>query len=193
MLLTFLPGLIIGVTVHEAAHAWSAQLLGDGYARSMGRVTLNPLKHLSPIGTLALFVFGFGWGRPVQINPYNFKHPKLYFLLSSLAGPASNFLICIVCLVVMKFIPEKGLLTSLIMSTYMINGLLFVLNLIPIPPLDGSKLWIWMIPGFKINVSAKWALFWLSLVLILLVTDILSQVIFGVLTMLTTVLTKLIW
>ena len=92
--LFLLPGLIVGLTVHEFAHAISAKWLGDRNPERMGRVSLNPFRHLSPLGTLALFVLGFGWGKPVEVNLYNFKKPKLYYLLSSLAGPASNLILC---------------------------------------------------------------------------------------------------
>ncbi|MHC4126280.1 MAG: site-2 protease family protein, partial [Planctomycetota bacterium] len=81
------PGLIIGLTIHEFAHAITAKWLGDRYPEKMGRVSLNPLRHLSLWGTLALFILGFGWGKPVPINLYNFKRPKLYYLLTSIAGP----------------------------------------------------------------------------------------------------------
>ena len=82
----WLPGLIMGLTVHEAAHAITAKWLGDRTVEQMGRVSLNPLRHLSPLGTLALFILGLGWGKPVVVNVSNFKRPKLYYLLSSLAG-----------------------------------------------------------------------------------------------------------
>ena len=103
--LILLPGLVVGLTVHEAAHAITAKWLGDRTASQMGRVSLNPLRHLSLLGTLALFIVGFGWGKPVIVNVYNFKKPKLYYLLSSLAGPASNLILCALVLGVLYIKP----------------------------------------------------------------------------------------
>jgi len=137
--LILLPGLVIGLTVHEAAHALSARWLGDRTAERMGRVSLNPLRHLSPLGTLALFFIGFGWGKPVIVNLYNFKRPKLYYLLSSLAGPASNLLLCAISLGVLHLRPH-WVIEWIATSVFYINAILAVINLLPVPPLDGSKI-----------------------------------------------------
>ena len=102
--LWMLPGLVIGLSVHEFAHAWSASLLGDDFARRQGRVSLNPLRHLSPLGTLVIFLgLPFGWGKPVLVNIYNFKHPRWDYLLSSLAGPAANVIMVGLCMAVMQW------------------------------------------------------------------------------------------
>jgi len=106
-LLLLLPGFLIGLTVHEAAHAITAKWFGDDTAERMGRVSLNPLRHLSPMGTAALFFLGFGWGRPVIVNIHNFRKPKLHYLLSSLAGPASNLILCGVALGVLYLRPIR--------------------------------------------------------------------------------------
>ena len=164
LLLSFLPGLVIGLTVHEASHAYASLLLGDDLAKSRGRLTLNPLKHLSLLGTLALFVIGFGWARPVPVNPYNYKNPKRDYLLSSLAGPASNVIICLICAVIIRFFgmieEEKtpSLIAMMFIGTYFINAILAVINLLPIPPLDGSKIWPCIIPGMKIEMPVKFAI-----------------------------------
>jgi len=158
--LWMLPGLVIGLTVHEFAHAWSASLLGDDFARRQGRVSLNPLRHLSPLGTLAIFVLPFGWGKPVLVNIYNFKHPRWDYLLSSLAGPAANVIVMGLCTAAMQWtrysfrFGAEGALTmgrahELVRFIAIINVVLATLNLIPIPPLDGSKIWACIVPGMK--------------------------------------------
>jgi Zn-dependent protease len=185
--LALLPGLVIGITVHECAHAWSAALLGDGFPRRQGRVSLNPLRHLSPLGTLALFVLPFGWGRPVVVNLYNFKHPKRDYFLSSLAGPLANVLVIGVCLVVMQATrqtfawgraAEPALLWGHRFLTYvaLINAVLAFVNLIPIPPLDGSKVWPWLIRGVSPTFGRAAQRLFLILLLVLVFTNSLSPV-----------------
>jgi Zn-dependent protease len=155
-----LPGLIAGLTVHEFAHAWVADKLGDGFPRACGRISLNPLRHLSFLGTLAILLLPFGWAKPVQVNLYNFRHPKRDFLLCSLAGPAANLALAAVCVLLMHpllhpfghgAMVEKLMTTSLTLLKLgvLINVILAVLNLLPIPPLDGSKIWPCVIPGMK--------------------------------------------
>src|SRR5512140_200166 len=125
--LFLLPGLIIGLTVHEAAHALSAKWLGDRNPERMGRISLNPFKHLSPLGTLALFVVGFGWGKPVVVNLYNFKRPKLYYFLSSIAGPISNLLLCGLSLEILYLKPHRYIVFVCV-SVFLINAILAVVN-----------------------------------------------------------------
>ena len=161
----FLPGLIIGLTVHEAAHAISAKWLGDNTAEMMGRVSLNPMRHLSLWGTLAMFILHFGWGKPVVVNIYNFKKPKFYYLLSSLAGPASNLLICLICLGALYLHPPR-FVSNFLAFTFLINGMLASLNLLPIPPLDGSKIWPCLIPGMKPVISGKWSNIWVVVLIV---------------------------
>ncbi len=174
--LFLLPGLIVGLTVHEAAHAITAKWLGDSNPERMGRVSLNPLRHLSPLGTLALFVLGFGWGKPVVVNIYNFKRPKLYYLLSSLAGPASNLILCGLSLAVLHVGPGP-IIKIVCMSIFYINAILAVVNLLPVPPLDGSKIWPCIIPGMKPTVSAKWTRVWMVVLLIAMFTGLLWKII----------------
>jgi Zn-dependent protease len=161
-----LPGLVIGLSVLEFAHAWSAYLLGDGYARRLGRVSLTPFRHLSLAGTLAIFLLAIGWGKPVPVNLYNFRRPRRDYLLTSLAGPAANLLIVGLCAIVMALTADPyghGLLAEGLMNlaylgarlTAIVNVVLAVLNLLPIPPLDGSKIWPCVIPGMKLSGSPK--------------------------------------
>ena len=167
--LILLPGLIIGLTIHEASHALSAKLLGDKTAYKMGRVSLNPFKHLSLLGTAALFLLGFGWGKPVLVNLYNFKKPKLYYLLTSLAGPVSNLLLAAAALGVLYLKPHWTIY-FLAYSTFFVNIVLSVVNLVPVPPLDGSKIWPCLIPGLRPTVSGKWSAFWIIFLIIALYT-----------------------
>ena len=167
--LMLLPGLIIGLTIHEASHALSAKLLGDKTAYKMGRVSLNPFKHLSLLGTAALFLLGFGWGKPVLVNLYNFKKPKLYYLLTSLAGPVSNLLLAAAALGILYLKPHWTIY-FLAYSTFFVNIVLSVVNLVPVPPLDGSKIWPCLIPGLRPTVSGKWSAFWIIFLIIALYT-----------------------
>ncbi|MHC4123653.1 MAG: site-2 protease family protein [Planctomycetota bacterium] len=185
--LLLLPGLVVGLTVHEAAHAITAKWLGDRNAERMGRVSLNPFRHLSPLGTLALFVFGFGWGRPVIVNLYNFKRPKLYYFLSSIAGPVSNLMLSSLALGILYLRPQNWTIMFLCASVYYINAILAAINLVPIPPLDGSKIWPCLIPGLRPTVSDKWMRIWLVVLVLALWTrsiDYVIRYVFGFLSML---------
>jgi Zn-dependent protease len=164
--LLMLPGLVIGLTVHEFAHAWSAYLLGDGYARRQGRLSLNPLRHLSPLGTLAIFLLPIGWAKPVPVNLYNFRRPKRDYLITSLAGPAANLIVLGLCLLLMqwtrhtyRFGPAAAGALSfahiVLMFAAIINTVLAAINLLPIPPLDGSKIWPCVIPGLRPSFGKK--------------------------------------
>lgn len=138
--LVIIGGLIIALAFHEAAHAFVAYKLGDSTAKMAGRLTVNPLKHLDPFGTLALIFFRFGWGKPVPVNPRNFKNPAVGNFLVALAGPATNILIALVLGGITFLLPPNSLLTLVISTVVYINILLAFFNLLPIPPLDGSKI-----------------------------------------------------
>ena len=185
--LFLLPGLVLGITVHEAAHAITAKWLGDRTAERMGRVSLNPLRHLSLLGTLVLFVLGFGWGKPVVINLYNFKRPKFYYLLSSLAGPASNVILCVLSLGIL-YLRVHWLINFVCMSIFFINAILAVINLLPIPPLDGSKIWPCIIPGMRPTVSGKWTMVWMVVLLVCLFSGVIDKILGPVLGFLTSLL-----
>ena len=185
--LLLLPGLLVGLTIHEFAHAITAKWLGDSTAERMGRVSLNPLRHLSPLGTVALFILGFGWGKPVVVNIYNFKKPKLYYLLSSLAGPAANLVLCAVALGILYLRPHWAI-AFICMSIFYINAILAVINLLPVPPLDGSKIWPCIIPGMKPTVSAKWTRVWMVVLLVCLFTGVIDKILVPVLGFLTSLL-----
>jgi Zn-dependent protease len=147
--LKFLPGIILGLTVHEFSHAFIANRCGDSTSKDQGRVSLNPLKHIDPLGFIMLLVAGFGWAKPVEFEEKNLKNPKTDVLRIAVAGPVSNALLAIVLsavYVIFKdletpdFYSGKYLINELFIYTIYINWGLFIFNLIPIPPLDGSHL-----------------------------------------------------
>ena len=152
-LLLSAPGVLIAITFHEFAHGYAAYKLGDNTAKNQGRLNLNPFTHLDPIGTLMLLVAGFGWGKPVEVNPRNYTRKMSMEkgeAIVSLAGPLMNFILAIIFTLIYcaiyKFVGYSFMLTNvgsiimlLISSTISINIGLGVFNLIPLPPLDGSK------------------------------------------------------
>ena len=147
--LQFLPGIILGLTIHEYCHAYMALRCGDSTSRDQGRVTLNPLKHIDPFGFILLILVGFGWAKPVQFTESNLRNPKRDVILIALAGPISNALLAMLLTIVFSllnsFMPFGQDSTSVFFQNTLfyaifINWGLFVFNLIPIPPLDGSHL-----------------------------------------------------
>jgi Zn-dependent protease len=152
-LLAVLPAIIISLSFHEFSHALFAYQLGDSTAKSMGRLSLNPLRHIDPVGLLALVFFRFGWARPVPVDPYQFRNVdvKTGMLITALAGPLANILLCFIGVGVFSFTPV-GLLYGLpwlyrFLSYFCsINASLAFFNLIPVPPLDGSKILFGLLP-----------------------------------------------
>lgn len=140
-----IPALLIALTIHEYAHARAAVALGDPTPRAAGRVTLNPLAHLDPIGLVMLWLVQFGWAKPVPINPGNFADWKSGTRLVSLAGPLANILLSFVMAILFTGLIKAGLmdgsswLANVIRLTYVYNIIFAVFNMLPIPPLDGSK------------------------------------------------------
>lgn len=132
----FITALLVAITVHEFSHALVADRLGDPTPRLQGRLTLNPLSHLDPIGTLLLFLVGFGWGKPVQFDPYNLKNPQKDAALISFAGPVSNLAAAAIASLALRTFPDGELLLATIIR---LNVLLAVFNLVPVHPLDGGK------------------------------------------------------
>ena len=137
--------LVIAVTIHEFAHAIAADKLGDPTPSLDGRVTLNPLKHLDPVGTIMLLLFRFGWGKPVPFDPFNLKHPKRDSALIALAGPASNLILATILSLATK-LTGSPILTLISIPLIMMNVNLAIFNLLPVPPLDGSKILYGLLP-----------------------------------------------
>lgn len=149
--------LIISITIHEFCHAFAADRLGDPTPRSYGRLTLNPIAHADPIGTILLPLLSaltgiptIGWAKPVPIDPYNFQNPKKDEIIVALAGPAGNILLAILASIIFKFF---GIQNIFLYVLILINVSLAIFNLLPIPPLDGSKVFLNILPT---ESSIKW-------------------------------------
>ena len=169
-LLYFIPVFLITIVVHEVSHAYVAYRLGDGTAAAMGRLTLNPMKHLDPFGLIMLLVVGFGWAKPVPINPRNFRNPKAGMAVSALAGPVSNILMAFAGLIILNIIiligvksgelvyyagnaystPETSSLMRAAFTFFdrfrTMNIWFAVFNMLPVPPLDGSRIVNYFLP-----------------------------------------------
>jgi Zn-dependent protease len=174
----FLLGLVIGITVHEASHATSAYLLGDDTAYRDGRVTLNPISHLDLLGSLMLLMAGFGWGKPTPVVPSKLRGGIFGPVAVALAGPVSNLLIVLLCAALYLLPPfqDSGYLYIIVVMVAFTNALLFVFNLIPIPPLDGSKVIFPFLPraldGFVTFMNQYGPIILLGLILISFVTNL---------------------
>ncbi len=148
-MLYMLPAILVGFTVHEFAHAWTAVRLGDGTPLAEGRLTLNPLRHIEPMGFILILIAGFGWAKPVRITPGAFRNPRRDEVAVSLAGPLANLLLAVTLAVVLKLVRGGGIealapgtagaaVNNLLAYGIWINLMLAVFNLLPLPPLDGS-------------------------------------------------------
>ena len=155
-----IPALVIGflvlllsLTVHEAAHAWTAMRLGDDTARRLGRVSLNPIVHIDPIGTLLLPLIAmasgsgmiFGWAKPTPVNVRNLGHPRRDNVLVTIAGPVSNLVLALIAAVIYHQLPS-GLGSIIAFEAMSLNVLLAVFNMLPIPPLDGGQVLLGLLP-----------------------------------------------
>ncbi len=178
VVLTLLP-------VHEFAHAWVADRLGDRTARYQGRLTLNPIKHIDPIGSILILLTGFGWAKPVPVNPYNFRKPKRDMAITAAAGPLSNILVAFVLYfiarVVIAFFPSlllnsiASFLVNVLIMMAQINVGLAVFNLIPVPPLDGSKILGMFLPDHIYNMMYQYQMVIYVGLMLLLFTGVLDR------------------
>ncbi len=184
-LILSLPALLLALTVHEFAHGWVADRMGDPTARYSGRLSLNPVAHMDLFGTICLLFFGFGWARPVPINASNFKNTKKGIIAVSLAGPGANFLLALISAFVLgamgKFVPANTLtmfLYTVVSACVQLNVGLMVFNLIPIPPLDGSKVLMEFLPyryRFKMYTMERYfSIILLVLIALNILTPLLS-------------------
>jgi len=152
-LILSIPGLLLALSMHEFAHGYAAYKMGDNTAKYDGRLSINPFDHLDPVGTLCLLLFRFGWAKPVPINPYNFKNRRAGIIVVSLAGPFMNFILALLSAFALAAVgtlmPLSKISEFLIIILYyseLLNIGLMIFNLIPIPPLDGSKVLLELLP-----------------------------------------------
>lgn len=182
-LLLSIPGLILALSLHEFAHGFAAYKMGDNTAKYYGRLSLNPFHHLDPIGTLCLFLFHFGWAKPVPINPYNFRSRKSGIIVVSLAGPMMNFLVALISVFILSAM-ERFLhfnefvffLYRVIVECVRLNIGLGCFNLIPIPPLDGSKVLLELLPYRYRDMFYQIERYSSLILMALLVTNVLDPV-----------------
>ena len=182
-LLLSIPGLVIALSLHEFAHGYAAYLMGDNTAKYSGRLSLNPLSHLDPVGTLCLFLFRFGWAKPVPINPYNFNKRRSGIITVSIAGPFMNFIVALISAflleIIIRYMPLgslKDFLYYIVYYTIVLNVGLMCFNLIPIPPLDGSKVLAEILPYRYRNAFYEIERYSSFILMALLFTNALSPV-----------------
>ena len=176
------PVALLAIVCHECAHGWVSHKLGDPTAKNAGRLTMNPFKHLDPLGTLCLLVFRVGWAKPVPIDPRYYRDRKKGILLVSLAGPVTNFVLSFISLLLEGILIKFGSLQIDIvrwlcqMCTYsaIINLGLGLFNLVPIPPLDGSKI-AGALSGWAAKLYWKFQRYWRIVLVICVATGILSR------------------
>jgi Zn-dependent protease len=190
-LILLAPPFLFALTIHEFAHGYVAYTLGDPTARANGRLTLNPLKHLDPIGTLAFFFINFGWAKPVPVNPYYFKNPRKDMLWVALAGPATNLTIAVLSAIIAKFavlmvsiLPPTAITISLLypviemlVASVWINLVLCIFNFLPIPPLDGSRILAGLLPEHLARSYASIERYGFIILIFLMLTNTISRLI----------------
>ncbi len=190
------PPFLFALTFHELAHGYVAFHLGDPTAKNAGRLTLNPIKHLDPLGVIAFIIMKIGWAKPVPVNPAFFKDPQKGMLLVALAGPAANVVLAVASAILAKFLvmlPVIPLfilkpLVGMLVASVWINIMLAVFNCLPIPPLDGSKVLMGLLPPATARSYARLEPFGFILLLILFYTGIIPRLIMPIISFANTLL-----
>lgn len=188
--LLLFPVFMVAVVIHEVSHGWVALYLGDPTARMSGRLTLNPLKHIDPMGTillpLLLFLwrapFVFGWAKPVPVNPQLLRHPKRDMIWVGAAGPAANFLLALLAAIILRFLEPFLSPWAVTLAKYLIliSLLLGVFNLLPIPPLDGSRILAGILPPSWARWVLKWEGFGVLILVVLMGWGVTGRIIFPI-------------
>lgn len=185
------PPILFALTLHEFAHGYVAYRFGDPTARSQGRLSLNPIKHLDPLGTLAFFIINIGWARPVPVNPGYFRNPRQDMLWVALAGPMTNLMLAVVSAILAKGIivlaaigPNNdillfnlGIIREMLKASVWINLVLCIFNFLPIPPLDGSRIVTGLLPVGLARTYMKYEKYGFVLILLLAFSGMLSKMI----------------
>lgn len=194
MVLLSIPVILFALTIHEFSHGYAAKLMGDKTAYNLGRLSLNPIKHLDVAGTLMMFIFGFGWAKPVPVNSRNFKNPKWGMAITAMAGPISNLIMAYIFYVIafaininaFRFITSEGslhLITAVYLLFYVafsMNLTLAIFNLIPVPPLDGSRILFAVLPTKLYFQIMKYERYIYIAVIVALFTGILDVPLYAV-------------
>ncbi len=175
-ILMSLPGLFTAIIFHELAHGYVSYKLGDPTAKDAGRLTLNPLKHIDPVGLIFMLIFKFGWAKPVPINPSNYKKRKRDTILVSIAGPFTNYAIAILMGLILSLIPiRNAIVFQVLLFTLWYNIMLGTFNLLPFPPLDGSKIVASLLPVKYEYYFYKYERYLYIILLILIATNIINK------------------
>ncbi|MEJ8553115.1 site-2 protease family protein [Tepidibacter sp. Z1-5] len=178
-----LPGILMAISIHEFGHGYAAYILGDDTAKKSGRLSLSPLKHIDPMGFLMLIIAHFGWAKPVPINSNKFKNERMGLFLVSIAGVVCNILLAILCIYLYKYEKiyiDMYALNSIISSAVRINVGFAVFNLLPIPPLDGSKIILSILPNKLHYYYFKYEHVGSIILVILIITNSIGIVIYPI-------------
>lgn len=184
---------LVAIIPHEMAHGYAAYLCGDETAKNDGRLSLNPLHHLDPIGTICLIFFKFGWAKPVMINPNNFRDRKKGTFFVSIAGVLTNFILAIISVIIMKHIRLNDFVFELFMNIFWFNIVLGVFNLIPIPPLDGSKLLFSFLPLKYEYYLIKYEKYGYIILLLLIMSNNLDKILIPMVNFMINLIGKIVW
>jgi Zn-dependent protease len=175
--------LIASLSFHEAAHAWTADRLGDPTARLLGRLSLNPAVHVDPIGTLLFPLIAIstgvpliGWAKPVPVNTRHLRSPKRDFAIIAAAGPVSNLVLAVVAALVLSVVPPEGLLGNALVFFVLLNVLLAVFNMVPVPPLDGGNVLMGVLPHEAAQVIERLRPYGFLLLYVLMLTGFLTWI-----------------
>jgi len=184
-----LPALLISLSIHEYAHAWMAYKQGDITQKIRGRLTLDPFRHIDPMGFICIALFGVGWGKPVMVDDRNFRNKAKATMLTALAGPLSNLLLALLLTIVLKILIMAGVISTVATSkivevflqmflyTIQFNVIFGIFNLIPLPPLDGSKVLSYFLPGRTKAVMYTLERYSFIIILVIFCTNIASYII----------------